>query len=69
MTLSRQDGRSPLEHALHDGEDYELLYTTAEKASQGTRIGHITAEPGIWIVESNGGHRPLEPKGWEHPLG
>jgi thiamine-monophosphate kinase len=23
----RRDGHSPLEHALHDGEDYELLYT------------------------------------------
>ena len=24
---SEQGGRSPLDHALHDGEDYELLFT------------------------------------------
>ena len=25
--LSRRDRRSPLDHALNDGEDYELLFT------------------------------------------
>jgi thiamine-monophosphate kinase len=69
ITLSRQGGRSPLEHALHDGEDYELLYTTAEPASNGTRIGQITAEPDVWLVQSDGTRRLLEPKGWEHRVG
>ena len=27
VKLSQQDGRPPLEHALHDGEDHELLFT------------------------------------------
>lgn len=66
IALSRQDGRSPLEHALHDGEDYELLYTAAE-SDKGTRIGQIVAESGVWISDSNG-TRPLEAKGWEHRL-
>src|SRR5688572_20577985 len=26
QVMSRRDGRTPLEHALHDGEDYELLF-------------------------------------------
>src|SRR5687767_6253101 len=26
LLLMRRDGRPPLEHALHDGEDYELLF-------------------------------------------
>jgi thiamine-monophosphate kinase len=30
----RRDGHSPLEHALHDGEDYELLYTTKSEVLQ-----------------------------------
>jgi len=63
----RRDGHSPLEHALHDGEDYELLFT-AREGSFGTmakRIGMITASPGIWL-QSGDKHEPLEPKGWEH---
>lgn len=60
----RRDGRSPLEHALHDGEDYELLFTSSLPASFPT-IGKITGEEGIWLVR-DGRREPLEPKGWEH---
>ena len=31
--LSRQTCRYPIEHALHDGEDYELLFTTSRGAA------------------------------------
>jgi thiamine-monophosphate kinase len=62
----RRDGHSPLEHALHDGEDYELLFTAPLGAySATTLIGTITAEQGIWL-EIDGKREPLEPKGWEH---
>lgn len=60
----RPDGHSPLEHALHDGEDYELLYTISRHVS-GKCIGTITSEPGIFL-EENGIRTLLEPKGWEH---
>jgi thiamine-monophosphate kinase len=65
----RPDGRSPLEHALHDGEDHELLFT-ASRAPEAAgmelfRIGTITAEPGLFL-EADGIRTPLEPKGWEH---
>ena len=65
----RRDGHSPLEHALHDGEDYELLFTTAPagEVSWAKRIGIITAEPGIWLQTAEG-REALEPKGWEHSL-
>jgi thiamine-monophosphate kinase len=64
----RRDGHTPLEHALHDGEDYELLFTaTPFNDGLAKRIGTITAEPGIWL-QTDKGREPLEPKGWEHSL-
>jgi thiamine-monophosphate kinase len=65
----RRDGHSPLEHALHDGEDYELLFTAPANFSMLVKaIGIITAE--TTIVLDHGGNRreQLEPKGWEHSL-
>lgn len=76
----RRDGHSPLEHALHDGEDYELLYmlrTVKLAIGQdlgtavipgkfpGIYIGMTTIEPGVRLRTTNG-DIPLEPKGWEH---
>jgi thiamine-monophosphate kinase len=70
-TLSARDGRTPLEHALHDGEDYELLFTcppdTADLPPDVARIGQITAEPGIFLSR-NHVREPLVPRGWEHSL-
>jgi len=58
--------RTPLEHALHDGEDYELLFTgVAPPGCAAIRIGRITREPGVWI-ERGGNRERLEPRGWEH---
>ena len=70
----RRDGRSPLEHALHDGEDYELLFTIdpGDLAFISTVktwvIGNMGGEPGVWLRRRDGSREPLEPKGWEHPL-
>jgi thiamine-monophosphate kinase len=64
----RQDRVSPLDHALHDGEDYELLFTCRDAANMGIYIGDTTAEPGIWLVQGDGSRQPLEPKAWEHSL-
>jgi thiamine-monophosphate kinase len=61
--------RTPLEHALHDGEDHELLLTGKfdPLPASLTRIGHATREADILITDANGNHR-LEPLGWEHRL-
>jgi thiamine-monophosphate kinase len=64
-TLSRQTCHYPIEHALHDGEDYELLFTTSEEQPFGYWIGTITADERI--VDEDG-VISLEPKGWEHKL-
>jgi thiamine-monophosphate kinase len=68
----RRDGHSPLEHALHDGEDYELLFTaspnviTAETLNKNARIiGRISAKRGVFIV-IDGKSVELVAKGWEH---
>jgi thiamine-monophosphate kinase len=66
--LSRQDGRAALEHALHDGEDYELLVAGTELPMPGLiEIGVVTAAPGIF-VQTTEGRKVLEPLGWQHRL-
>jgi thiamine-monophosphate kinase len=64
----RRDGHTPLEHALHDGEDYELLLTAPPTLRGLFLIGIITASPGIFLLERDGTLQPLDPKGWEHTL-
>jgi thiamine-monophosphate kinase len=62
------DGHSPLQHALHDGEDYELLFTAPKELTGAawTRIGETTAEPGLFLRHADGRCEPLKPKAWEH---
>lgn len=73
------DGRPPLEHALGDGEDFELVFAVApndgrrlvtEQPVAGitlTRIGECV-EQGLWL-EEDGRRGPLEPCGYVHQLG
>jgi thiamine-monophosphate kinase len=69
----RRDGRTPLDHALHDGEDYELLFTATREyvtlfppPVASTVIGMIAAGVGVWLQRRDGTREPLEAKGWEH---
>jgi thiamine-monophosphate kinase len=67
-----------LEHALHGGEDYELLFTVPAKKQlppriagvKLTEIGVITRPryypSAIQILGENGRLQPLEPRGWQH---
>jgi thiamine-monophosphate kinase len=63
--LSRQTVKFPIEHALHDGEDYELLFTTSAEQPFGYHIGMMTADGVIRDVNEK---VSLEPRGWEHQL-
>jgi len=67
LRLSKDSGRTPLEHALHDGEDHELLFTCPTSPPVGMRIGRITADRSL-LIEQNGQQLPLPPKGWDHSL-
>lgn len=69
LILSGRDGRPPLEHALNDGEDHELLLTGRLEGVglPVTRIGRVTAG-GEMLLDEGGVLRPLEARGWEHGL-
>jgi len=71
--LAKQTGRDPLEHALHDGEDFELIVVLASEldpnrvAALGlTRVGTIVGEVGLRLARPDGARIPIEPRGWEH---
>lgn len=72
------DGSTPLDHALSDGEDFELIL--AVPASEAARlvsqqplavpvcdIGRFIDRPGLWSVDGDN-LRSLAPRGWEHRL-
>ena len=76
--LANRDGRSALEHALTDGEDFELVFSVSAQEGerliaqqpvssiQLTHVGEIVTD-GFWIAEA-GARRPLQPRGYEHAL-
>jgi thiamine-monophosphate kinase len=71
--LARTSGRTPLRHALGDGEDFELVFVVSPE--DGARL--LSAPPvpvvkigacvesGLWL-ESAGVREPLAPSGWVH---
>lgn len=74
------DRLTPLEHALADGEDFELILAVPAEAVAAlaadtcvdvprTCIGEFFAGAGLMAVDAHGHERPLEPRGWQHELG
>ena len=73
------DGRSPLDHALGDGEDFELVFAVAPDDGRRlteaqsvagvhlTPIGEFVSEKGLWL-EQQGERRLLPPRGYVHVL-
>jgi thiamine-monophosphate kinase len=72
------DGRTPLEHALSDGEDFELVFAVAPEDGRrlvetqpvpGVTLAHLGefVEAGLWL-EERGDRRPLPPTGYVHRL-
>jgi thiamine-monophosphate kinase len=56
---------SPLDHALNDGEDHELCFTSPDDIPAAIRIGVTAKEKGLWL--QNGSIRTeLQPLGFEH---
>ncbi len=78
LTRRQADDRTALDHALADGEDFELILAVppddaARLISEHpvapvrlTDIGEFVAEPGLWQLGADGRRQPLAPRGWQH---
>ncbi len=70
---AQQDGRSALEHALSDGEDFELLFAVAKDSVSNLavldvdqhEIGEVVPET-VQLQSSDGTLSPLPAEGYEH---
>lgn len=71
------NNRSALEHALTDGEDFELLLAVPPAAADGllrdqpldipiTHIGECIEDSGLWQREADGSLTAITPRGYEH---
>lgn len=85
VTMSREtpdagNRRTPLDHALADGEDFELLLAMPPDDAQRlvsdppaglspAVIGEVIAEPGLFATDSTGSRQPLSPQGFIHDFG
>src|SRR5262245_43895084 len=77
VELSGTSGKSSLEHALGDGEDFELVFSVSPPDGEKllreppvaglVKIGECVGS-GMWL-ETSGRRAPLAPTGWVHPLG
>jgi thiamine-monophosphate kinase len=77
VRLSTQSGRTPLDHALSDGEDFELLLAVPPRDAERmcrdqplgvpiTCVGEFLAEPGLLQRSAQGEQLPLAPTGYLH---
>ena len=74
-----QNGVSPLDHALGNGEDFELILAVPSDAAERffephpewkdglTQIGRFSAVQGLWSIEGTD-LKPMAPRGYEHRL-
>jgi thiamine-monophosphate kinase len=77
LTRQQPAGPSPLEHALADGEDFELILAAAPGEAQRilqqqpldipiTCIGRFVPQRGLWQENPDGTLAELTPRGWQH---
>jgi thiamine-monophosphate kinase len=75
--LSQRDGTLALDHALNDGEDFELcMVVSADDATRLLadppapaklfRVGTVTDGVGLRLRSPDGNERPIEPMGFDH---
>lgn len=71
------DSETALQHALGDGEDFELLLAAPAGVAEQivnqqpldipiTCVGRFVEQPGLWKLSTSGEYDALEPRGYEH---
>jgi thiamine-monophosphate kinase len=79
LARQKEDRSTPLDHALADGEDFELILAVPREAAKEllagqpletplTMIGTFIAEPGLFAAGTDLRFHPLPPRGYEHRL-
>lgn len=77
MSLANDSGRTAVDHALEDGEDFELLLTASAEVAQQlieeqplacglSIIGEVSAGDELFEREADGKIRPMQRRGFEH---
>jgi len=74
--LSGRSGRTPLEHAWSDGEDFELILTMTQEDAKRveamswetslTRVGRVVGRTGLWRCLAGGKFERVFPQGYVH---
>ncbi|MHC4399603.1 MAG: thiamine-phosphate kinase [Planctomycetota bacterium] len=71
------DRSTPLDHALCDGEDFELILAAPPQEAERmlaeqpldvplTCVGQFVREVGLWQIDAAGRRAPLAPRGYQH---
>jgi thiamine-monophosphate kinase len=77
LSKQQNDGRTALDHALSDGEDFELALAVPRDEALRllrdqplevplTHIGRFLPKLGLYAIDHDGQEHVLAPKGWEH---
>jgi thiamine-monophosphate kinase len=78
LAQKHADSRSPLDYALGDGEDFELILAVPPAEARRlcdeqplgnvrlTSIGQFVADSGLRSIADDGTRRRLEPRGFQH---
>jgi thiamine-monophosphate kinase len=70
-------GAAALQHALGDGQDFELLVAAAPETARAilrdrplkcgvTHVGELVADRGLWRQEQGGERKVMDAVGWVH---
>jgi len=78
LSNQRSDKSLPLDHALSDGEDFELILAAPPESAERmladqplenvplSDIGQFISERGLWTRGQSASRQPISPRGFEH---
>jgi thiamine monophosphate kinase len=73
QALAARTGRTARDHALGDGEDFELIFALPADADEREcrrlgllPLGYMASAPGLALQHADRTATPLQESGWEH---